>query len=159
VVIGAISVVQGGDITVAEVVAIVVAVDREGAGPRAMMEKGGGPVAVVKIEIKNCACANGTSGAKVFESDDEPVKSAVAFPVPVECVMESTGNGGGDAVGESGAGGGEEGAVGEKDAGIELRAPGKLLGFGERTGITSFDSVNIIFGVDAEEIFAGDRVG
>jgi len=159
VVIGAISVVQGGDITVAEVFAIVVAVDREGAGPRAMMEKGGGPVAVVKIEIKNCACANGTSGAKVFESDDEPVKSAVAFPVPVECVMKSTGNGAGDAVGESGAGGGKDGSVGEKDGRIELRAPGKLLRFSERTGISSFDGVNIIFGVNTEEILASDRVG
>jgi hypothetical protein len=149
-VIGAIRVVQGRDIAVAEVVAVVVAVDREGAGPRAMMEKGGGPVAVVKIEIKNCACANGTSGAKVFESDDEPVKSAVAFPVLGECVMESTGDGAGDPVGESGAGGGEEGAVGEKDGRIELRAPRKLLRFGESAGIPSFDSVNIIFGVDAE---------
>ena len=73
--------------------------------------------------------------------------------------MESTGDGGGDAVGESGAGGGEDGAVGEKDGGIELRAPGKLLRFGERTGISSFDSVNIIFGVDAEEILASDRGG
>jgi hypothetical protein len=73
--------------------------------------------------------------------------------------MESTGDGGGDAVGESGAGGGENGAVGEKDGGIELRAPGKLLRFGERTGISSFDSVNIIFGVDAEEIFASHRGG
>ena len=38
VVIGAIGVVQGGDIAVAEVVAVVVAVDGEGAGPRTMME-------------------------------------------------------------------------------------------------------------------------
>jgi hypothetical protein len=152
-------VVQGGDITVAEVVAVVVAVDREGAGPRAMMEKGGGPVAVVKIEIKNCARTNGTNGAKVFESDDESVKSAVAFPVLGGCMMESTGNGGGDAVGESRAGGGEEGAVGEKDRRIELRAPGKLLRFGESSGISSFDSVNIIFGVNAEEVLASDRVG
>jgi len=159
VVIGAISVVQGGDITVAEVVAVVVAVDREGAGPRAMMEKGGGPVAVVKIEIKNCACANGAGGAKIFESDDKSVKSAVAFPVLGGCVMESTGNGAGDAVGESGTGGGEEGAVGEKDGWIELRAPGKLLRFGERTGISSFDGVNIILRVNTEEILASDRVG
>jgi hypothetical protein len=62
-------------------------------------------------------------------------------------------------VGESGAGGREDGAVGEKDGGIELRAPGKLLGFGERTGISSFDSVNIVLGVDAEEILASDRSG
>jgi hypothetical protein len=149
-VIWAIGVVQGGDIAVAEVVAVVVAVDGEGAGPRAMMEKGGGPVAVVKIEIENCACANGAGGAKILESDDEPVKSAVAFPVLGGGVMESTGDGGGDAVGESGAGGREDGAVGEKDGGIELRAPGKLLRFGESAGISSFDSVNIIFGVDAE---------
>jgi hypothetical protein len=40
-----------------------------------------------------------------------------------------------------------------------LRAPGKLLGFGERTGISGFNGVNIIFRVDAEEILAGDRVG
>jgi hypothetical protein len=124
-----------------------------------MMEEGGGSVAVVKIEIKNCACANGTSGAKIFESDDKSVKSAVAFPVLGECVVESTGNGAGDAVCESGAGGGEEGAVGEKDGWIELRAPGKLLRFGERTGISSFDGVNIIFGVNTEEILASDRVG
>jgi len=38
-----------------------------------------------------------------------------------------------------------------------LRAPGKLLRFGERTGISSFDSVNIIFGVDSEEILSSDR--
>jgi hypothetical protein len=112
-VIGAIGVVQGGDIAVAEVVAVVVAVDGEGAGPRAMMEKGGGSVAVVKIEIKNSACANGAGGAKILESDNEPVKSAVAFPVLGGCVMESTGDGAGDAVGESGAGGREDGAVGE----------------------------------------------
>ena len=118
VVIGAIGVVQGGDIAVAEVVAVVVAVDGEGVGPWAMMEEGGGAVAVVKIEIKNCACANGAGGAKILESDDEPVKSAVAFPVLGGGVMESAGNGGGDAVGESGAGGGENGAVGEKDGRI-----------------------------------------
>jgi hypothetical protein len=159
VVIEAISVVQGGDIAVAEVVAVVVAVDGEGAGPWAMMEEGGGSVAVVKIEIKNCACANGTSGAKIFESDDKSVKSAVAFPVLGECMMESTSNGAGDAVDESGPSGGEEGAVGEKDGRIELRAPRKLLRFGESAGIPSFDSVNIIFGVNAEEILASDRVG
>jgi hypothetical protein len=158
-VIWAIGVVQGGDIAVAEVVAVVVAVDGEGVGPWAMMEEGGGPVAVVKIEIKNCACANGAGRAKILESDDEPVKSAVAFPVLGECVMESTGNGGGDAVGESGAGGGEDGAVGEKDGRIELRAPGELLRFGESSGISSFDSVNIIFGVNAEEILASDWRG
>ena len=158
-VIGAIGVVQGGDIAVAEVVAVVVAVDGEGVGPWAMMEEGGGAVAVVKIEIKNCACANGAGGAKIFESDDESVKSAVAFPVLGGGVMESTGDGAGDAVGESGAGSCEDGAVGEKDGGIELRTPGKLLGFGERTGISSFDSVNIIFGVDAEEILASDWRG
>jgi hypothetical protein len=66
VVIGAISVVQGGDIAVAEVVAVVIAVDGEGAGPRTLMEQGGGPVAVVKIEIENCACANGAGGAKIL---------------------------------------------------------------------------------------------
>ena len=159
VVIGAIGVVQGGDIAVAEVVAVVVAVDGEGVGPWAMMEEGGGAVAVVKIEIKNCACANGAGGAKIFESDDESVKSAVAFPVLGGGVMESTGDGAGDAVSESGAGSCEDGAVGEKDGGIELRTPGKLLGFGERTGISSFDSVNIIFGVDAEEILASDWRG
>jgi len=151
--------VQGGDIAVAEVVAVVVAVDGEGAGPRAMMEKGGGPVAVVKIEIKNCACANGAGGAKILESDDEPVKSAVAFPVLGGCVMESTGDGAGDAVDESGAGGGEDGTIGEKDGGIELRAPGKLLRFGEWAGISSFDGVNIIFGMNAEEILASNRGG
>ena len=113
----------------------------------------------MKIEIKNCACTNGAGGAKIFKSDDESVKSAVAFPVLGGCVMESTGDGAGDAVGESGAGGREDGAVGEKDGGIELRAPGKLLRFGERTGISSFDSVNIIFGVDAEEILASDWRG
>ena len=158
-VVGAIGVVQGGDIAVAEVVAVVVAVDGEGAGPRAMMEEGGGPVAVVKIEIKNCARTNGTCGAKIFQSDDKSVKSAVAFSVLGGCVMESTGDGRGDAVGESGAGGGEDGAVGEKDGGIELRAPGKFLGFGESAGISGFDGVNIIFGVDAEDIFASDRGG
>jgi hypothetical protein len=73
--------------------------------------------------------------------------------------MESTGDGGGDAVGESGAGSGEDGSVGEKDGRIELRAPGKLLRFGERTGISSFDGVNIIPGVDTEEVLAGDRGG
>jgi hypothetical protein len=159
VVIGAIGVVQGGDIAVAEVVAVIVAVDGEGAGPRTMMEEGSGPVAVVKIEIENCACANGASGAKILESDDEPIKSAVAFPVLGGCVMKSTGDGAGDAVGESGAGGREDGTVGEKDGRIELRAPGKLLRFGERTGISSFDSVNIIFGVDSEEILASDWGG
>ena len=159
VVIGAIGVVQGGDIAVAEVVAVVVAVDGKGAGPRTMMEQGGGPVAVVKIEIKNCACANGAGGAKILESDDEPVKSAVAFPVLGGGVMESTGDGPGDAVGESGAGGREDGAVGEKDGRIKLRTPGKLLRFGERTGISSFDSLNIIFGMNAEEILASDRGG
>jgi len=159
VVIGAIGVVQGGDIAVAEVVAVVVAVDREGAGPRAMMEKGGGSVAVVEIEVKNCACANGADGAKILESDDEPVKSAVAFPVLGGGVMESTGDGAGDAVGESGAGGREDGAVGEKDGGIELRAPGKLLGFGERTRISGFNGVNIILGVDAEKVLASDWCG
>lgn len=158
-VVGAIGVVQGGDIAVAEVVAVVVAVDGKGAGPRAMMEEGGGPVAVVKIEIKYCARTNGTCGAKIFQSDDKSVKSAVAFSVLGGCVMESTGDGGGDAVGESGAGGGEDGAVGEKDGGIELRAPGKFLGFGESAGISGFDGVNIIFGVDAEDIFASDRGG
>jgi hypothetical protein len=66
----------------------------------------------VKIEIENCACANGASGAKILESDDEPVKSAVAFPVLGGGVMESTGDGGGDAVGKSGASGGEDGSVG-----------------------------------------------
>ncbi len=159
VVIGAIGVVQGGDIAVAEVVAVVVAVDREGSGPWAKMEEGGGPVTVVEIEIENCARTNGASRAKILESDDEPVKSAEAFPVLGGGVMESTGDGGGDAVGESGAGSGEDGSVGEKDGGIELRAPGKLLRFGERTGISSFDSVNIIFGVDTEEILASDRGG
>ena len=158
-VIGAIGVVQGGDIAVAEVVAVVVAVDREGAGPRAMMEKGGGSVAVVKIEVKNCARTNGTRRAKILESDDEPVKSAVAFPVLGGGVMESTGDGGGDAVGESGAGGGEDGSVGEKDGWIELRAPGKLLGFGERTGISGFNGVNIILGVDAEKVLASEWRG
>jgi hypothetical protein len=113
----------------------------------------------VEIEIKNCACANGAGGAKIFESDDEPVKSAVAFPALGGCVMESAGNGAGDAVGESGAGGREDGAVGEKDGGIELRAPGKLLGFGERTGISGFNGVNIIFGVDAEKVLASDWRG
>ena len=116
--IGAIRVVQGGDIAVAEVVAVVVAVDGEGVGPWAMMEEGGGPVAVVEIEIENCARTNGTGGAKILESDDEPVKSAEAFPVLGEGVMESTGDGGGDAVGESGASGREDGAVGEKDGRI-----------------------------------------
>ena len=151
--------VQGGDIAVAEVVAVVVAVDGKGAGPRSVMEQGGGPVAVVKIEIKNCACANGAGGAKILESDDEPVKSAVAFPLLRGCVMESTSDGTGDAVGEGGAGGREDGAVGEKYGGIELRTPGKLLRFGKRTGISSFDSVNIIFGVDAVEVLASDRGG
>jgi hypothetical protein len=113
----------------------------------------------VKIEIKNCARTNGTSGAKIFKSDDKSVKSAVAFPVLGGCMMESTGDGGGDAVGKSGAGGGEDGSVGEKDGRIELRAPGKHLRFGESAGISSFDSVNIIFGVNAEEILASDRVG
>ena len=151
--------VQGGDIAVAEVVAVVVAVDGKGAGPRTVMEQGGGPVAVVKIEIKNCACANGAGGAKTLKGDDEPVESAVAVPVLGEGVMESTGDSGCDAVGESGAGGREDGAVGEKDGGIKLRAPGKLLRFGERTGISSFDSMNIILGVDAEEVLASDRGG
>ena len=73
--------------------------------------------------------------------------------------MESTGNGAGDAVGESGAGGGEDGSVGEKDGRIELTAPGKLLRFGESAGISSFDGMNIIFGVNTEEILASDRVG
>ncbi len=127
--------------------------------PRAMMEEGGGPVAVVKIEIKNSACANGAGEAKILESNDEPVKSAVAFPVLGGGVMESTGDGGGYAVGESGAGCREDGAVGEKDGGIELRAPGKLLRFGESAGISSFDGMNIIFGVDTEEILASDRSG
>ena len=40
-----------------------------------------------------------------------------------------------------------------------MRAPGKLLRFGERAGISSFDGVNIIFGVDTEEILASDRSG
>jgi hypothetical protein len=124
-----------------------------------MMEKGGGPVAVVEIKIENCTCANGAGGAKILESDDEPVKSAVAFPVLGECVMESTGNGAGNAVGESGPGGGEDGAVGEKDGRIELRAPRKLLRFGEWAGISGFDGVNIIFGMDTEEILASDRGG
>jgi hypothetical protein len=113
----------------------------------------------VEIEIKNCACANGAGGAKILQCDDEPVKSAVAFPVLGRGVMESTGDGGGDAVGESGAGGREDGAVGEKNGRIELRTPGKLLRFGESPGISRFDSVNIIFGVNAEEILASDRVG
>ncbi len=158
-VIGAIGVVQGGDIAVAEIVTVVVAVDREGAGPRAMMEKGGGSVAVVEIEIKNCACANGAGGAKILEGDDKAVKSAVAFPVLGGGVMESTGDGAGDAVGESGAGGGEDGSVGEKNGRIELRAPGELLRFGEWAGISGFDGVNIIFGVNTEEILASDRGG
>jgi hypothetical protein len=73
--------------------------------------------------------------------------------------MESTGNGAGNAVGESGPGGGEDGAVGEKDGRIELRAPRKLLRFGEWAGISGFDGVNIIFGMDTEEILASDRGG
>ena len=158
-VIGAIGVVQGGDIAVAEVVAVVVAVDGEGSGPRTRMEKGGGPVAVVKIEIKNCSCANGAGGAKTLKGDDEPVESAEAFPVLGGGVMESTGDGGGDAVGESGASGGEDGSVGEKDGRIELRAPGKILRFSQSAGVSGFDGVNIILGVDTEEVLAIDRVG
>ncbi len=158
-VIGAIGVVQSGDIAVAEVVAIVVAVDGEGVGPWTTMEEGSGPVAVVEIKIENCACTNGASRAEILESNDKPVKSAEAFPVLGRGVMESTGDGGGDAVGESGAGGGEESAVCEKDGWIELRAPGKLLGFGERTGISGFNGVNIIFGVNAEKVLASDWRG
>ena len=113
----------------------------------------------MEIKIENCACTNGASRAEILESNDKPVKSAEAFPVLGRGVMESTGDGGGDAVGESGAGGGEEGAVGEKDGWIELRAPGKLLRFGERTGISSFDGVNIILRVNTEEVLTSDRVG
>lgn len=151
--------VESGDIAVAEVVAVVISVDGKGVSPRSVGQKGSGSVAVVKIEIENCACANGPCGTEVFKCDDQAVESAEAFSVLGGGVMESAGDGGGDPVGESGAGGREDGPVSEKDRRIELRAPRKLLRFGECTGISSFDGVNIILGMDTEEVVASDRGG
>ena len=101
-----------GNVAVADVIPVVVAVDRERPRPRATVEKGSGAVAVMEIKIEDSGSADRGVLTEIFQSDHEAVEGAKAFPVVGTGVMKAAGDGGGNSVGESRAGGGQNRAVG-----------------------------------------------
>lgn len=158
-VVGAVGVATGLHIAIRLIVSEIISIKREAAGPRAVGEKGGGTVAVVKVEIEDGTCADGACGAERFESKDEAVKSTETFPVIGTSVVESAGDGGGDTVAEGGLSGGEDGAVGQENGGVEARAPWESLRFGKSTRISCFDGANIFRGMNAEKVCWGKGSG
>jgi hypothetical protein len=129
-VVGAVVVVTGGDIAVADVVPVIISVDRKSPGPRAIFEKGGGAITVMKVEIENRTGVDGAAMVESFQGNDQSVESAESLPVVGTGVVETAGDGGGDSVGKSGTSGGQDGTVGVENRRVKLGRPRKLLGFG-----------------------------
>jgi hypothetical protein len=108
----AVMVMSLGNVAVADVVPIVVAVDGEGTSPRATVQKGSGPVTVMEVKIENGGCADRGVLTEIFKGDHEAVECAKAFPVIGAGVMKAAGDSGGNSVGESRASSGQNCAVG-----------------------------------------------
>jgi hypothetical protein len=129
-VVGAVVMVTGRDIAVTDVIPVIISVDGKSPGPGAIFEKGGGAIAVMKVEIENRTSLDGAGMVEFFEGNDQSVKSAESLPVVGTGVVETAGDGGGDSVGKSGTSGGQDGTVGVENGRVKLGSPRKFLGFG-----------------------------
>ena len=155
--IGAIGMFLLGHIPKTDVIPVVVAVDGELADPGAILDELGSAVPVMKIEVEHGSRAKGAGAVEFFQGDHQAVERAETFAVIGARMMKTTGDGGGDAVGKGRGGGRMDGAAGEADGFVKTRHPGKLLGLGQRAGFSGFNRADVVVGVNAEQIGAGDR--
>jgi hypothetical protein len=155
-VVGAVVMVTGRDIAVTDIVPVIISVDGKSPGPGAIFEKGGGAIAVMKVEIEDGSGLDDAATLEFFQGNDQSVESAESLPMVGTGVVETAGDGGGDSVGKSGTCGGQDGTIRVEDGRVEPGRPRKLLGFGQFLWGSGLDGADVILGVDLEKILAGN---